>query len=196
MIPHYSKHAADTFCKQARSYSLKREGRVVSSIYSLWEALHVSFIITSARYFMLFHPHNNCVMGEIALFYKWSVGSLEEPRNWLHITLQGEEGAGMRPKNLLISQPTGSPLSFFLRQRWLPLFRTSEKPSSACFYSAFRSLPLSPKSVALLYRHTFLTTAKEDGDDSSSSRSPDVRPDDARVFPKVKLDSLSKDWGD
>ena len=103
MVPHYSKDAADTFCKQARSYSLKREGKVVSSIYSLWEALYVSFITTSARYFMLFHPHNNCVMGEIALFYKWSMGSLEEPRNWLHITLQGEEGAGMRPKNLLIS---------------------------------------------------------------------------------------------
>lgn len=103
MVPHYFKHAADTFCKQAKSYSLKREGRVVSSIYSLWEALHVSFIITSARYFMLFHPHNNCVMGEIALYYKWSMGSLEEPRNWLHITLQGEEEAGMRPKNLLIS---------------------------------------------------------------------------------------------
>ena len=103
MVPHYSKHAADTFCKQVSSYSLKKgEGRGVSSIYSLWEALHVSFIITSARYFMLFHPHNNCIMGEIALFYKWSTGSLEELRNWLHITLQGEEGAGMRPKNSLI----------------------------------------------------------------------------------------------
>lgn len=78
MVPHYSKHAADTFCKQVRSYSLKRgEG----SFFNLFlvGALHVSFIITSARYFMLYHPHNNCVMGEIALFYKQSTGSLDEP---------------------------------------------------------------------------------------------------------------------
>lgn len=141
-------------------------------------------------YFMLFNPHHNSVgWKRLASFCKWSTWGWQGPST----QLPREEAQESR------SDPGPPDVQVLRQSALLPSSKhaaRAENPSEVLLWVAFRVLlkPYpAPESVPLLYSHTFLTT--EDGDDSLSSRSPDVKPNDAWLFLKVNSDSPSKDRG-